>query len=149
MNVKKNTLENLPDRARLIVNTNDMIFPLSYDSFGKVAIIPTKLDGQLVSTGFFGLKFKSHGDACLLWGIVRSDYVQKQFIHVASGYTQREISKTDLKKHILIPIPIKKKEELGKEISKKLQKAKEAREKELSLFKEINNLSKETIGGYI
>jgi type I restriction enzyme M protein len=138
-------LEMLPERANLQVTANDLIFPLSYDSFGKVAIIPPEFDNQLVSSGFYGFKFDSYEEACLVWNIIRSEYVQKQFIHVASGYTQREISKTNLKKHIVFPIPAINVDELKKETVVKIEEAKKAREQELALYKSLNEIFEDHI----
>ncbi len=54
--VQEGTLAELADRARILLKENDVIFPLSYDSLGKVAIVPKALDGQLASTGFVSIR---------------------------------------------------------------------------------------------
>lgn len=135
---EKNTLDLLPSRARLKVNENDVIFPLSYDSLGKVAIIPKELDNQLVSTGFYGIKLNNYKSACLLWNVLKSDFVQKQFIHISSGYTQRGISKEYLKKYLLLPIPTNN-EKIIELTMNNLEKAQEYRKKEIEMY---DNLKK-------
>ena len=103
--IQEGTVDELPDRARILVQTNDVIFPLSYDSLGKVAIIPPSLDGQLVSSGFIGIRCVDEDEALLLWSLLRSETMQKQFRHIASGYTQRGISK-DSVSELQFPIPL-------------------------------------------
>ena len=133
---EEGTLDDLPARARLKVNENDVIFPLSYDSLGKVAIIPKELNNELVSTGFYGIKLNDYKSACLLWDVITSNIVQKQFIHISSGYTQREISKQYLKKYLLLPIPINSEKIIDSTI-KNLKKAEEYREKEIKTYEDI------------
>lgn len=132
---EEGTLETLPSRATLLVNENDVIFPLPFNSIGKVAIIPKEFNNNLVSNGFYGFKFDSYDEAFLMWNLIRSDFVQKQFLHVASGYTQMEITKTYLKK-VLFPIP--KNKEIFIESSKSILKdAEEYRKKELDSYSNL------------
>ncbi len=48
----------------------------------------------------------NYNDAALLWSIIRSSVMQKQFHHIASGYPQRGISKEHLHE-LRFPIPVK------------------------------------------
>lgn len=133
------TIDDLAERARLVVRENDVIFPLSYDSFGKVAIVPKELEDQLASTGFVVIHNNNYDDAILLWAIIRSNLMQKQFHHIASGYTQRGISKEHLNE-IKFPIPIKGRKEIIESIKKYFDSANVARKKELEAFNNINSL---------
>lgn len=138
-------LEDLPDRARIKVKENDVVFPLSYDSFGKVAIISTELDGQLVSSGFMAIRCNTFDEAILLWAIIRSDAMQKQFDHVASGYTQREISKDHLSKYIKFLFPLRS-ENIIKRLKENYDKAQDAREIELKSLNKIDYIINDSIG---
>jgi len=96
----------------------------------KVVIIPKMLNGQLASSGFYGIRFKNYEEACLFWSIFRSNIIQKQFIHLASGYTQRELNDEYLEKYLLIPLP-KKQSGLIQVVLENIEKAKEARRNEI------------------
>lgn len=53
---------------------------------------PKGLNNHWGSSGFWGIRPQDYSEACLLWGIFRSNLIQKQLIHLASGYTQRELN---------------------------------------------------------
>lgn len=133
-------LSNLTERARQIINENDVTFPLSYDSLGKVAIIPKELDGQLASTGFVGIKCNSYEEATMIWAIIRSDIVQKQFRHIASGYTQREIGKVYLKKFLKLPLPLRNIDYILQTLNTELKAASESRKREKESYNKIEDI---------
>lgn len=128
--VQEGTLAELSDRARVRLKENDVIFPLSFDSLGKVAIIPQWLDGQLASTGFIAIRNKNYDEAVLLWAIIRSEVMQKQFHHLASGYTQRGISKEHLNE-LRFPIPVRNRGDVIEGVKKFLVNADSSRKTEL------------------
>lgn len=136
---EEGTLSELPARARVLLRENDVILPLSFDSLGKVAIVPKQMDGQLASTGFISIRCKKEDDAILLWGILRSEDMQKQFRHVASGYTQRGISREHFEKYILFPMPRKKKA-IIKAIRGFIETAGDARKRELESYHAIDSI---------
>lgn len=140
---EEGTLDILPSRATLLVNENDVIFPAPFNSLGKVAIIPKEYDNNLVSNGFYGIKLDSFDEAFLMWNIIRSYYVQKQFLHVASGYTQMEITKTNLEK-VLFPIPINK-EEFIESAKSVLKDAVEYRKKELESYSTLKKYFEDSL----
>ena len=125
----------LAERAKLPIKENDVIFSKPFRSLQKVAIIPSELDGHLASSGFYGIRPKNYSEACLLWGIFRSELIQKQFNHISSGYTQRELSDEYLT-NLLIPIP-KDKSVLSEIIVENIKKAKRARKEELDAIEKI------------
>lgn len=134
--IKEGTLEELSDRARILVRENDVILPLSYDSFGKVAIVPKELDGHLASTGLLAIRCGDYDKAVLLWAIIRSDVMQRQFHHLASGYTQRGISKEHLSE-LRIPIPKLNRAALIQSIKDNLREADSSRNRELKALEGI------------
>lgn len=133
---QEGTKEELPERAKLFFKTNDVLFSKPFRSLQKVMIVPKELNNQYGSSGFWGIRPKDYSEACLLWGIFRSNLIQKQFIHLASGYTQRELNDEYLKDHLIIPIP-KNSTKSAKIISENIEKAKEARKKELDAIHKI------------
>lgn len=143
--VQEGTLGELADRARILLKENDVIFPLSYDSFGKVAIVPKELDGQLASTGFVSIRNTNYNDAVLLWSIIRSSIMQKQFHHVASGYTQRGVSKEHLRE-LLFPIPVKDRTAITESVKRFLVDANKSRNAELAALKSMTSLIDMALG---
>lgn len=119
--IQGDTLENLPNRARMVIKTNDVLFSKPFRSLKKVVMVPKELNDQLASTGFVVLKTKDYDEACLLWSIFRSKLIQKQFLHICSGFTQREMSDEYLNKYLLIPTPKKNKENLIKKIKENIE----------------------------
>ena len=138
--IQEGTLDDLSKRARLQLREHDVIFPLSYDSFGKVAIVPKGLDGQLASTGFLVIHNDTYEEAVLLWAIVRSQLMQKQFHHIASGYTQRGISKEHLN-WLRFPMPQNGRAELIKSVEGFLAKANISRQNELDALGRVTALT--------
>lgn len=142
--VQEGTLDSLPARARIKIKENDVIFPLSFDSLGKVAIVPKELDGQLASTGFVVIRNKSFDEAVLLWSIIRSEVMQKQFRHVASGYTQRGLSTQHLGE-IRFPIPVLYNQVITDDIKEYLDDAENSRRNEIASLGKITELMKSSL----
>jgi type I restriction enzyme M protein len=128
--------EDLPNRAKLLIKANDVLFSKPFRSLQKVIIVPKEIDNQLASSGFYGIRPKNYLEACLLWAIFRSKLIQKQFLHLASGYTQRELNEDYLNNYLLIPIPRAK---ISKNISNNINKAKKARKEEIEALHQILN----------
>lgn len=133
---EEGTRAQLPNRAKLQIKEHDVLFSKPFRSLRKVVIIPKELDGQLASSGFYGIRPNSYAEACLLWAIFRSELIQKQFTHLSSGYTQRELNDEYLRDQLVIPIP-KNHVMLSKVISENIEKAKKARTEELNAIKRI------------
>ncbi|MFA5967029.1 MAG: N-6 DNA methylase [Patescibacteria group bacterium] len=130
------TREQLPDRAKLLVRQNDIIFSKPFRSLKKVAIIPLSLDKQLASSGFYGIRPSNREEACILWSIFKSNLIQVQLLHLSSGYTQRELNEEYLKEYLLIPIT-NKKDELARAIENSISEATDARQEELKAIRNI------------
>ncbi len=128
--------DQLPNRAKLLIKQNDVLFSKPFRSLQKVAIVPKKLDGHLASSGFVGIRPRNYDEACLLWSIIRSELVQKQLYHLASGYTQRELNDEYLNEYLLIPLP-KATEKLSEMISECIEKARKARSQELEAINKM------------
>lgn len=86
-----------------------MIFAKNNSSRGTTVIIPSEFDGQLVTTGFIGLRPKSQDEKYLLWGILESEFFRKQIYYLSITASQPEVRETIFKNEIIIPIPKDKK----------------------------------------
>jgi len=98
--------QNLPTRARLQVNTGDVVFAKNNSSRGTTVIIPKNFNNQLVTTGFIGLRPESEDEKWLLWGILESDFFRMQVYYLAITASQPEIRDHIFNEEVLVPIPI-------------------------------------------
>lgn len=130
------TREQLPNRARLLIKENDVLFSKPFRSLKKVVIVPKELDNQLASSGFYGIRPDDYAEACLLWSIFRSEIIQKQLFHLCSGYTQRELNEEYFNKYLIIPIPVDK-DKIAESIMREIEKAKQARTQEIESINHI------------
>ncbi len=130
---EEDLLINLPTRARMQIKENDILIPAPVHSASGIVIIPKEFDGQLCSTGFIVIRPKDREEMILLYAILKSDIVQKQFFHLQSGINQQSITDDNFKELVLLPIPRqdKVKEEM-------INKVRELRGKASELKKEYN-----------
>lgn len=135
---EEGTLDILPNRAKLFVKKGDLIFSKPYRSLKKVALIPEELDNEVVSSGFYCLRLGSEEDSLMLWSIFRSNLIQKQFRHLVSGYTQRELNDEYLDE-LIIPIP-KDRSKISEKIKENMLLALEARKVELKAYKNLEEI---------
>lgn len=126
LETEENILLNLPTRARQKIKTNDVLLPRPIGSTEGVVIVPKEFDAQICSTGFIVIRPKNEEEALLLWTILRSELVQKQFYYLQSGSIQPEITPRNFKKHVLIPFP--KEDTLHKIVEETRQIIAEARQ---------------------
>jgi len=126
--------ENIPTRGRLRVQENDVIFAKNNSSRGTTVIIPKEFDGQLVTTGFLGVRPKDLEEALLLWAIFESEIFRKQVYYLAITAVQPEIRPEIFKSEFLLPIP-KRKADRDKLIAR-AQKVRELHEQARLALKE-------------
>lgn len=142
---EEGTRKQLPNRAKLLLKENDVLFSKPFRSLQKVAIVPRWLNNQLGSSGFVGIRPPNYKTACLIWALFRSELIQKQLIHLSSGYTQRELNDEYLDL-LLIPIPTND-SELAESVVQNIEKALQSRKKELEALKEIIDAPKRQVLG--
>ena len=119
INFTTGNLEELPTRARIIVNENDVITPKNISSLYSTCFINKRYSNFLVSTGFLVFTELGEKEAYLLWSSLRSELVQKQFCYLSSTAVQPECNKTFFTEKVLIPFPIKNEaEKLIQEVAK-------------------------------
>ena len=104
-NYREDYFENLPTRARLRVQTNDVLFAKNNSSRGTAVIVPPEFNDQLVTTGFIAVRPETYTDALLLWSIFTSETFRKQVYYLAITAVQPEIRESIFKDEFLLPIP--------------------------------------------
>ena len=117
--------EDLPTRARLQVKTGDIIFAKNISSRGTTILVPKWFDGQLVTTGFVGIRPKNNDEGLILWSIMESELFRKQVYYLSVTASQPELRDEFFKNEVLIPFP--KDEKIKKEIIKNSISAEKAR----------------------
>ena len=124
---KKGYLDDLPTRARLQIQEGDIVFARHINSRGTTVLIPRWYAGNLVTTGFSGIRPKNKDEALVLWGIFESELFRKQVYYLAITASQREIRDEIFRNEILIPFP--KDEKLRSKIISNARSANRSREK--------------------
>jgi type I restriction enzyme M protein len=126
----------LPTRARMIIKENDILIPAPVHSASGIIIIPKEFDGKefngnlLCSNGFIVIRPKDYSEAVLLYTILKSDLLQKQFFHLQSGINQQAITDRNFKNFVYIPLPKEKddQEKMIKNIKTLINEAKGLKE---------------------
>ena len=116
---------NLPSRARLKVQENDVIFAKNDSSRGTTVLIPDWFSGNLVTTGFIGIRPKNYEEALILWSVMESEFFRKQVYYLSITASQPEIKEDIFKNEMLIPYP--KTDDQRKEIIEKAKLVDRAR----------------------
>ena len=107
VNYREDYFENLPTRARLQVQTNDVLFAKNISSRGTAVIVPPEFDGHLVTTGFIAIRPETREEALLLWSIFTSEMFRKQVYYLAITAVQPEIRESIFENEFLLPMPKK------------------------------------------
>ena len=74
-----------PSRAKIVVETNDILIPKLKQSSDKVAIVTPEYNGCVVTNGFYVIKPKKGVDVNYLFGVVRKKQIQEQLKDYSSG----------------------------------------------------------------
>lgn len=131
----------LPTRARMIIKENDILIPSPVHSASGIIIIPKEFDGCLCSNGFIVIRPKDYDEAVLIFTILKSDIVQKQFFHLQSGINQQSITDRNFKNFVYIPFPSNDsdKKRMTKNIRLLISEAKELKENYYNKLKKIQD----------
>jgi type I restriction enzyme M protein len=136
---REDLFESLPTRARLKVQTNDVIFAKNNSSRGTTVLIPPWFNGNLVTTGFIGIRPKDYEESLILWSVMESEFFRKQVYYYAITASQPEVRDTIFKQEMLIPYPKTKVQK-----DKIIQKAKVVDSTRNQLKKSLNEV-KDTV----
>ena len=93
-----------PSRARKLVKTDDIIFATVRPTLKRVAVIPSELDGQVCSTGYFVLRPKDGLHYRYLFYYLLSRQFQKQMERLQKGASYPAVTDGDVSSQ-LIPLP--------------------------------------------
>lgn len=85
-NVDELYIDELPNRAKQIVRTGDIIVPrLTGSSGNKIGIITSEYNNCLVSSGFYVLRPKQQYETEFIFSIFKNKFIQEQLHSLASG----------------------------------------------------------------
>lgn len=140
MGFEEDILINLPSRAKMKGMENDVLIPRPIGSTQGIIKIPSDFDGELFTTGNIQIRPKDENEAILLWVMLKSDIMQKQFFYLQSGCSQPEISPNNFKKYVLFPFPKGKiREEIIKKSTEHYKTALKHRDNIINLKSEIKD----------
>jgi len=146
LEVKEDLLINLPARARQKIKTNDILIPCPIGSTEGIVKVPKEFDGQLCSTGFIIIRPKNEEEALLLWAIMKSNLVQRQFFYKQSGSLQPSITPENYKEMVLIPMPKDKlKKNIIKQVKEDIKDATNFKDKYNTSLDKARNILKKSI----
>jgi restriction endonuclease S subunit len=126
-----------PSRARMKIQTGDVLVPYLRDSAESVALVLDDHDGYIATTGFYVIRGKTSLPK-YVFALMRSRVVQFQMDQKESGVRLTSVNKTDFKR---IEVPVVGKEE-QQEIASIVEQSLDQREKSRVLVEK----SKEEIG---
>lgn len=136
---EEDILFNLPSRAKMRAKENDILIPRPIGSTQGIVKVKKEFDNQLFTTGNIQIRPTNEDEAFLLWTMLKSDTIQKQFFYLQSGCSQPEISPNNFEEYVLLPFP---KGEIRKEI---ISKSKQYYKEALKHKKEIQELQESMI----
>jgi type I restriction enzyme M protein len=117
--------ERLPTRGRLQVQTDDVIFAKNNSSRGTTVLIPEWFSGNLVTTGFIGIRPKDYEEALILWSAMESELFRKQVYYLSITASQPEVRENIFRTEMLVPWP--RTESQAKRIIEKVKLVDQAR----------------------
>ena len=98
-------LEDLPSRARVRLQTGDVLFAKNISSRGTTIAVPEWLDGGIATSGFISVRPDSQEDALILWTVMRSEIWRKQVFYLGVTASQPEVREDIFRDEMLIPWP--------------------------------------------
>lgn len=100
------TLDDLPTRAEIPLQTGDVLFAKNNSSRGTSVLVPEWLDGGLATSGFISVRPESEEDGLILWTIFRSELWRMQTYYLAITASQPEVRDEIFREEMLIPWPV-------------------------------------------
>ena len=102
---QEDPLEDLPSRAKLRLQTGDVLFAKNISSRGTTIAVPEWLDGGMATSGFISVRPDSQEDALILWTVMRSEIWRKQVYYLAVTASQPEVRDHIFRNEMFIPWP--------------------------------------------
>jgi type I restriction enzyme M protein len=102
---REDFFEKLPTRGRLQVFRNDVIFAKNNSSRGTTVLIPDWYRGNLVTTGFIGIRPNNYEEGLILWSALESELFRKQVYYLAITASQPEVREHIFRTEMILPWP--------------------------------------------
>lgn len=93
--------KNAPSRARKLVKEGDIIFATVRPTLKRIAIIPSELDGQVCSTGYFVLRTLSGLINKYLFYYLRSNIFEMKMAELQKGASYPAVTDNELKDQVI------------------------------------------------
>ena len=98
-------LEDLPSRARVRLQTGDVLFAKNISSRGTTIAVPEWLDGGMATSGFISIRANNQEEALILWTVMRSEIWRKQVFYLGITASQPEVREHIFRDEMLVPWP--------------------------------------------
>lgn len=131
-----------PSRAKMILDSGDIIISTTRPQRGAISIIPSKYKGYIASTGFSIIRKIKKNDLLkeYLYTFLRTNLSLQQMLQRSSGGNYPAINQEELKK-ILVPVPsVGMQEQIVKIMSDANIKRQEKYDKAKDLLESINDI---------
>ena len=135
--------EELPTRAQIPLQTDDVLFAKNNSSRGTAMVVPEWLDGHLATSGFIGVRPRNIEDALILWSIFRSEIWRTQLYYLAITASQPEVRDKIFRDEMLIPWP--ETDERRREIVESARNVLAAREEE----RQASDANRQTVNDFL
>lgn len=93
-----------PSRARRLVKVNDVLFATVRPTLRRIAIVPSELDNQVCSTGYFVLRPQSQMDYRFLFYFLRTDEFMSEMEKLQKGASYPAVTDGDVRSK-KVPVP--------------------------------------------
>lgn len=101
----EDTLDDLPDRARIPLRADDILLPKQVGSRGRATLVPEEFEGALASTGFIVIRPNDRAHALLLLAVLMSDTISTQAYYLGVGSILTELREDVFREEVAIPVP--------------------------------------------
>ena len=115
----KGRFKDAPGRARRIVRTGDILVSTVRPYLRGFAVVPSRLDGALASTGFAVLRAKQGASISgFIWALIGTEEFVSHLMELATGSNYPAVRPSDVASTKLLLPPVKEQQRIVDEISK-------------------------------
>jgi type I restriction enzyme S subunit len=115
----KGRFKDAPGRARRIVRTGDILVSTVRPYLRGFAVVPSRLDGALASTGFAVLRAKQGASISgFIWALIGMEEFVSHLMELATGSNYPAVRPSDVASTKLLLPPVKEQQRIVDEISK-------------------------------
>lgn len=126
-----------PSRARKLVQKQDVIFATVRPTLKRVAVVPDRLDGQIVSTAFCVLRSDpKKADPCFIYySLLTNDFISRME-NLQRGASYPAVTDSDVLDQMILAPPLPEQQAIADVLSK-IQAAMEVQDKIVAILKEL------------